>query len=579
MSRPFAALALPAALATLLTTGAPDLAALAGRASDEALARASAGAIRGVVRTVEVRRDPAVNAPYTHVTLEVERAWGFGASPRAVELKLLGGTLDGETLAIGGQARFAAGETVFVLVDVRPRDHSLSVTGLDRGKWTLADASGLRVVRRDAGEAPGTAPAATAADLDALGALAGTVVRLPMPGPAQAGEAPGGAPAAPPPAVQAPVRGRWHEADWGVPIAVDSESGGHPLFPGGGLGQLVRAAAAWSGRSPLLVQPGVLRGPRCFANGEPDDGRISVTYGDPCDEIADTSPVLALGGAYYSTTEVRVVGGTAFGKHTRGMVVLDNTASKFAWLSTGCYEQILTHELGHAIGLPHVDTPDAVMSAWLDPACVNRTESLPLQPADLSALAEPYPAAATTPGPPGTPGGLTAVVSGSRVALAWMPSLGPAASAFRLIAGSAPGAADIGQVAVGTPGLVVDGVGRGVYYVRVVAANAHGESAPSHDVVVVVGDGLPGAPIGLLAAAGPGGAVRLAWQPPPGGPGVSRYALLVGVSPDRPTARIAVAQTSIAAQGVPPGTYFVRAVAENGAGAGPASPEIMVVVP
>ncbi|MGE3473680.1 MAG: matrixin family metalloprotease [Vicinamibacterales bacterium] len=573
MGRPVVHLALLAALAALLTSGAAEVAAVAGRESDEALARASAGAVRGVVRAVVVRRDAAVNAPYTHVTIEVDRAWGFDAAPRRVELKLLGGTLDGETLAVGGQARFTTGETVFVLVDVRPRDRTLSVTGLDRGKWTLRDPSGRPAAGRDAGTPPGAAPAA----LDALGALTGTAVRLPHAG--QAVEAPSDRAEAPPPAVQAPVRGRWHEADWGVPIAVDSESGGHPLFPGGGLGQLVRAAAAWSGRSPLLLQPGVLRGPRCFANGEPDDGRISVTYDDPCDEIADTSPVLALGGAYYSTTDVRVVGGAAFAKYTRGMVVLDNASSKFAWLSTGCYEQILTHELGHAIGLPHVDAPDAVMSAWLDPACVNRTESIPLQPADLGALAEPYPPAATAPGPPGTPGGLTAIVSGSRVRLAWVPSLGPAASAFTLIAGSAPGASDIGRVVVATPALDVDGVGRGVYYVRVAAANAYGESAPSHDVVVVVGDGLPGAPVGLLAAAGPGGAVRLAWQPPAAGPVASRYALLVGVSPDRPTARIPVAQTSIAAHGVPSGTYFVRAVAENEAGAGPASAEIIVVVP
>ena len=36
---------------------------------------------------------------------------------------------------------------------------------------------------------------------------------------------------------------------------------------------------------------------------------------------------------------------------------------------------------------------------------------------------------------------------------------------------------------------------------------------------------------------------------------------------------------SLAAHGVASGTYFVRAVAVNGAGAGPASPEIAVIVP
>ncbi len=82
-----------------------------------------------------------------------------------------------------------------------------------------------------------------------------------------------------------------------------------------------------------------------------------------------------------------------------------------------------------------------------------------------------------------------------------------------------------------------------------------------------------------MAAAGQTGDVRVLWQPPRSGPPPASYVLLVGTSADRPTTRIPLAHTVLSAHGVAAGTYFVRAVAVNGAGAGPASPEIAVIVP
>ena len=95
---------------------------------------------------------------------------------------------------------------------------------------------------------------------------------------------------------------RWHEADTSTPVYVDTQAGGHPQFAGGGLTQLAQAAALWCGPGSLRLQPGVARSARCFTNSEPSDGRISVTYGDPCGEIADGSSTIAIGGAYYSSS-------------------------------------------------------------------------------------------------------------------------------------------------------------------------------------------------------------------------------------------------------------------------------------
>ena len=75
-----------------------------------------------------------------------------------------------------------------------------------------------------------------------------------------------------------------------------------------------------------------------------------MTYGNPCGEISDGSSTLAIGGAYYSNSDVRTVSSIGFWKITKGMIVTDNPPNKFATLSTGCYEEMLDHELGSAIG-------------------------------------------------------------------------------------------------------------------------------------------------------------------------------------------------------------------------------------
>lgn len=573
-------------VACLAIAGTAVRAAGGGQAADERLARSSAAAIRGRVVAIQSGWDPQAEAIYTYVGLDVARSWALRGAPRHVTLKLLGGVVGDTALVIGGQARFAVGEDVLVFADVRPRDRTLSVSGLDAGKWTLTTAGAAPMAtrrRHDRAAADRDPDARPAAELDRLAALAGT-------GGARADAAllePAALPAAAADAVAQPsfawltpdTPARWHEADAGAPVYVDAQSGGHPLFPGGGIAQILGAAARWSAAGSLKLLPGGFRSGRCFSNADPNDGRISIAFDDPCGEIADAGSTLAIGGAYYTSSDVRRVGGTNFWKITKGVIVTDDALAKFSGFSLGCWDDLMTHELGHAIGLGHVASPSSIMYPAIAPECVARSESLPLSADDRAGVAALYPLGAGEAGPPGVPLGLSAAVNGFDVTLLWRPpAAGGAVAAYHLQAGSLPGASDYGVATTTETSLVVPNVASGVYYVRLIAANAAGASAPTADITVIVGQYLPGTPSGLLAAAGPGGSVVVHWDPPAAGPVPSGYRLVARDSAGA-IYRIPVGGTSFAAQGVASGTYYVRVAAVTPAGAGPVTPEIAVVVP
>jgi predicted phage tail protein len=90
--------------------------------------------------------------------------------------------------------------------------------------------------------------------------------------------------------------------------------------------------------------------------------------------------------------------------------------------------------------------------------------------------------------PPDPPTGLRLLsASGGTVSLVWNPA-GGSPSSYIVEAGSAPGLANLANSDLGlTTVLTATGVAPGTYYVRVRARNACGTSAPSNEVVVVVG--------------------------------------------------------------------------------------------
>lgn len=88
--------------------------------------------------------------------------------------------------------------------------------------------------------------------------------------------------------------------------------------------------------------------------------------------------------------------------------------------------------------------------------------------------------------PPAAPTSLRATTQGLTVALTWTGPGGACAPTHYVVhAGSAAGRSNLAQAAVATPALAARAAA-GTYFVRVVAVNAAGTSAPSNEVVVTL---------------------------------------------------------------------------------------------
>src|SRR5262249_14718667 len=185
---------------------------------------------------------------------------------------------------------------------------------------------------------------------------------------------------------------------------------------------------------------------------------------------------------------------------------------------------------------------------------------------------------------PAVPTGLTTSASGSNVTISWQrPAVGCPPTSYIIQAGSAPGQSNLANFNTGSDSTTFSagGVGAGTYYIRVVAMNAGGASAPTPDVPLVVGGGAcagpPGAPSSFLASVS-GSTVTFAWQAASGTP--SSYVLPAGTSAGatKPGQFDLGNTLSYTATGVPNGTYYVRMQARNGCGGGPVSNEVVITV-
>jgi len=167
-----------------------------------------------------------------------------------------------------------------------------------------------------------------------------------------------------------------------------------------------------------------------------------------------------------------------------------------------------------------------------------------------------------------------ATVSGSTVTVTWPDAVG-AHGTYTLVAGTGPGLSNIATLGTGATRQLVTNAPAGVYYARVMADSACGQGAPGPDTVVAVGGALP-LPSPSIGAQLTGSTVTVTWAPVPGAAG---YQLEAGTGPLLANiVTTTTAATSLVANGVPSGTYYVR-VRALASGGTSVSNELVVMVP
>ena len=188
---------------------------------------------------------------------------------------------------------------------------------------------------------------------------------------------------------------RWHEVDGAVPVFVDHPSA-LPSTWTGSTQNAVNAITVWknSGMDLDLRSGGTFTqsGP-CRALTFTGNGRISVEYNDPCGAgIGDW----AVGGGYYTTGDLRTVNGVEFQKFLQGFVVLGTAGLQTQ--SAGCFQDAVTHGLGHALGLGHTNSAGAIMRPA--PPCGATPSGLGAD--DVTGITTIYQGIPSNPNPPNT---------------------------------------------------------------------------------------------------------------------------------------------------------------------------------
>jgi hypothetical protein len=148
---------------------------------------------------------------------------------------------------------------------------------------------------------------------------------------------------------------RWTEPDYGNPVSYlvvpvgDATLGLAPSMAAVGA-----AMAAWNqaGSSLRLVNAG----PGTAARFQACDGVNTIQFNDPFGEIgapANCGGILAIGGFCSSSTPTSTVNGISFVRITEGDLTINDGFGKCGYWNAANVAEVITHELGHTIGLAH----------------------------------------------------------------------------------------------------------------------------------------------------------------------------------------------------------------------------------
>lgn len=562
-----------AALAAFMIAGATTwaVADVAPKWSISELTDFSDAIVSGRVVSVAGGWDPAVNTIYTYVVVDVDDVYKGPVGLGRIVIKQLGGLAGDVGLAVADQPTFAAGESVLLYLEARPRDGTLYTSSLWQGKWTI---EGDVAVRFE----PAGRRSAYPVDRMPMSEVRELGARLDVAAAASVNTLPTDAVSAVPQpfALLGPFRYLFNP-----PVIL--QAGGQPGLAGGGVSETQGAMAKWNaaGASFQYSLASTTGAGRCSSQFV-GNSAVTVSYNDPCGEISDSGGTLAVGGSYFSTAPGGggTINGQVFRRALEGFVVNNNSATATNFLTrTGCFSDIQLHELGHVLGLDHPPDPTAIMFATLSNTCLTRANNLGTD--DINGIRFIYPPTGGGVTPPSSaPTGLSVSVNGTASitvsfnAVNSMVAAAPsAATSYRLDFRQTTGGPVVASLTTTTTSIVIPlppGT-VGTFNVTATGINSAGAGPTSAPVQFTIGSGpgpCTGPPASPSVSGGVvGGTATVQW---PQVPGATSYILSAGTTPGGsnlfPAQNIGL-NNQASATGLPAGfTAWVRVIAVNACG-------------
>ncbi len=327
-------------LLALLVLSDPSGATVYAPMDDATLAAASAAIVTGTVTATGARkRDGRI---VTRTTVAVDHVYK-GDVGMTVTVTTPGGEVGDERAVVFGMPSFAAGDAV--LLYLQQAHGEVRTTALALGAFRLETAADGTVVATQAVPFRQT---------KALDDVAAGVQALGDPGSAVADAEDAGGPTTARFTFLGNPPSRWFQADQGLAVQLAVANSDAFLGPAQSLAVIDTCLASWTNvpTASIVVHRGGSTTPARSVAGGTCDGSSRIQFNDPFSEIpqlVQCTGVLAVGG--FCTSGFGTLNGQQFMRISESDLTLnDGLGSCFQ--SEG-FEEVVTHETGHALGMGH----------------------------------------------------------------------------------------------------------------------------------------------------------------------------------------------------------------------------------